>query len=709
MTFGLRLPASAVLAALVQLVVACVGASTAAAVERAELPILRPTADYPRIYVQVELPDGKLGLFLVDTGADISVLSRETADRLGLHVDERYSRLEGLSGPTWMDRAVIPTVALGSGDARFVVPDVEVAVGVRGMSDTVQFMPLDGLLGNNVWSRFVLDIDYARNLIVLHEPDGVRRTRVHTARGWASDREQRSAPMLFDGQHVYSPVTLTTKVEGGHTATIVAQIDTGAGDLTLCAATGAPFEQDTTEGLESVRGIGASETLPPHRFLEMTRRIPLEEVTIGGARFDVHASARWLLFDRTDISTCGTGMRALLGHEYLAPHRVVFDYGNQRIAVIQGRKRTAPVNGHQVLLDQDLETYGPDRPDRALIRAKLEIGAGDEESAVALLNALPSDLPAEQAAEARVLLARLQRLRGDLPAAWEAIEPLRPGELVEQGEIVAAVNGLLFEEKVDQAAALAEQAVAEAPDKGDAWVARADVRLFTGDADGAGADLAEAGRLEEYPDAHLLRRARVALARGDRFASMSHVRKLLRLYPFGGEFLWFYAMLVEDPLEADTFRADMTEAMGRLHPDMRPVDFQVAAHHTLGDQDRAEALMQEGIDAMCTLAPDPSSDFDNCIAWFYALAGVRTDEALRRVDRALAETGPRSDYLDTKAMVHLARGELEQAATAAWSAARLSPEDVYMLWQAERIRDLLGDDRQARVTPSAPPSPGASK
>lgn len=686
-----RLLASAQLAA----------AFAAQAGERVELPILRPSADFPRIYVQVELPDGQPGLFLVDTGADISVLSRATADRLGLHVDERYSRLEGLSGPTWMDRAVIPSLALGDGDQTFVVPDVEVAVGVRGMSDTVQFMPLDGLLGNNVWSRFVLEVNYPENVVVLHEPNAVRRTRAPTARAWEEGRRQRSAPMLFDGQHVYSPVTLTTRA--GHTATIVAQIDTGAGDLTLCAATGKPFEQDTTEGIESVRGIGASETLPPHRFLEMTRRVPIEQVALGGDRFDVHASARWLLYDRTDVDTCGTGMRALLGHEYLGSHRVVFDYGNQRMALIPGRRRTEPVNGHQVLLDQDVATWGEDRPDRSLLRAKLRIGAGSEDEAVALLASLPDDLDPEQAAEARVLLARLQRLRGDLPAAWAALAPLRPGELVEQGEIVAAVNGLLFEERVDDATRLAEQAVAEAGDHGDAYVARADARLFVGDTSGAAADLAEAARLEEYPDAHLIRRARIALARGDRYASMAHVRKLLQLYPFGGEFLWFYAMLVEDPREADTFRADLDVAMGRLHPDMRPIDFQVAAHHTIGDQARAEALMQEGIDEMCALAPDPSSDFDNCLAWFYALAGVKTDEALRRVDRALAETGPRSDYLDTKAMVHLARGELDEAATAAWSAARLSPEDVYMAWQAERIRDLRTRDPQADADTTQPP------
>jgi hypothetical protein len=39
-------------------------------------------------------------------------------------------------------------------------------------------------------------------------------------------------------------------------------------------------------------------------------------------------------------------------------------------------------------------------------------------------------------------------------------------------------------------------------------------------------------------------------------------------------------------------------------------------------------------------------------------------------------------------MVHLARGEAGPAVASAASAARLSPDDVYMVWQAQRIAEL---------------------
>ena len=311
-----------------------------------EVPILRPTGAYPRIFVQALLPDGSKGLFLVDTGADISVLSTETAERLGLNVQENYATLEGLSGTTQMNRAVLPSLSFSSGEDTVSVERIELAVGVRGMTDTVQFMPLDGLLGNNVWSNFVMEVDYPANLLILHPPNSVRTTRRQPRRLWTGGRV---APMVFDGAHIYSPVQLTTFGDPPASGQFIAQIDTGAGDLTLCARTGQPFQERTTEGLEIVRGIGASDTLPPHRFLERTRRIGVSGVRLGGRNVSMQTSARWMSFDVDEHDTCPTGMRALLGHHYLDSGRVIFDYGNGRMALRKSRRPAADVDGHPPL------------------------------------------------------------------------------------------------------------------------------------------------------------------------------------------------------------------------------------------------------------------------------------------------------------------------------------------------------------------------
>lgn len=636
--------------------------------ERTELPILRPSKGGPRIFVQATLPDGSLGVFLVDTGADVSVLTESAAERLGLDA-RREVDVWGLSGSASVRAVLLPSLQLGEVN----VEEIDVLVGVPGFQDRMGFLPVDGLLGNNVWSRFTLEIDYPADLMVLSPPA--------TGPG-----KRKSAPMHFDGSHIHTLVQVTTPGRDARAVDVITQVDTGASDFTLCAATGLPFEGDFTQGLETVRGIGASETLPPFRFLEMTRRIPIEKVSMGDRTLDVGAPARWVSYENTRTNTCGAGgMRALIGHEYLASSRVVFDYGAGRISLRKSHRKPRQLDGHSVLLSQEVRANGSP-PERGLVRGRLLVGMGEDRSAVEALQAFVGSgggEPAEQA-EARVLLSQLLRHLGRHEEAWEVLDGLSPGDLVDQEQIVGTVNGLLFEGQAEEALQIAEQSVGERPDSGWSHVALSDVLTRLGQQDRAQQELLLAADIEQYPDAHLLRRARVALATGDRYGAMAHIRKLLELYPGGGPYLWFYAMLVETEGERETFRADVGAAMSRLHPHNQPLDFLVAAYRSLGDESAVQEGLSKGLSAHCEPMP-ASPDKDNCYAWYYALAQVEPDSALSLIEGALAKTGERSDFLDTKAMVHLSRKEYALALTAAHGAARLSPDDVYMLWQAERI------------------------
>ncbi|MEN0065020.1 MAG: retroviral-like aspartic protease family protein [Myxococcota bacterium] len=638
--------------------------------DHSEVDLLRPAPGASRIFVQALLPDGEPGLFLVDTGADISVLTQRTADRIGLQ-NLQEGEVWGLSGTARVRFGTLPSLQIGE----MMVTDIHVAVGVPGLNDEVGFMPLAGLLGNNVWSRFTLEIDYPADLMVLHDPITTKAPR-------------GGAPMFFrDRAHIETPIELKTAGERSKVRKLVAQVDTGASELTLCAATGLPFEDAYTQGLETVRGIGASETLPPFRFLEMTRRIPLQSVTMGGTEVEVDLPARWMAYQNRRTTTCGGGMKALIGHEYLSGHRVWFDYRRGQMALRKSRRSPRQLNGHEVLYEQELKRHG--RPiERGLVRAKLLLGHGEDQSAIKELRRfLERAADAAPRAEARVLLAQLLRQLGRHDEAWSLLESMDAGDLVDQNQVVGTVNGLLLTGRAIDALRLAKAGVKARPDDGWSHVAFADVMLYLGQTEKAQDSLLEAARLEQYRDAHLLRRARVALATGDRYGSMAHIRKLLELYPGGGPYLWFYAMLLDSELDTETFRADLERAMSRLHPHARPFDFLVAAHAILGDADLVDRWLAEGLAQHCETMPE-GPDQDNCVAWYLALGNRRLEDALMRIERALDETGERADYLDTKAMVHLARREMVEARRAARHAARLSPNDVYMLWQAERIAEL---------------------
>jgi tetratricopeptide (TPR) repeat protein len=639
---------------------------------RVRLDLWRPGAAAPRIYVEAELSDGSSGLFLVDTGAAVSVLVEGTAERLGLIATPTGTSIEGLSGRAELISTTMPTLALG--DAHLV--DVDFAVGVPGVADRAGALRVDGILGNNVWSRFVVDIDYPRDRLVLHRPGSVRMPRSSTS-------------LFFDGNHVLVPIAVTSAGEPPVENDLFIQVDTGASELLLVRDSGRPFAPIATEGIEPLYGIGASETLPPSRFLRTTRRVPLRSVRLGGREVPVSFDAMWIGFDPTEPLALAN-IKGLAGHELLAGHRAVFDYAGGLFALRRaGRARN--VDGHARALDRDVTQYGPDDLTRAPFRAELLVAMDRVDEAEELLSRwhdrVGPDADPEQVAEARSLLAALRRAQGDLAGARAVLGVLEPGELVDQGQIVAEVNGLLLDGDVSAALGLAERAVHERRDEQDARIALADALFAAGDRDEAEIALLDAARFAENPDAHLLRRARVALADGDRDGARALIRRLVELYPPEGLFLWFYVLLLEEG-DVPTFRHDLDAAMARLHPTHRPFDYLTVVHHALGDQEQAIEAMTAGIARDC----DPhvtQPDEDNCLAWYWSLAGVHKDESLTRIERALTAAGPRSDFLDTKAMVHLSRGERDLAHAAALEAARMSPDDIYMLWQAERIGSLV--------------------
>lgn len=629
--------------------------------------LLRTSEGGPRIYVQAALPDGERGLFLVDTGADVNVLSEEVVERLGVEVEPDVFRLSGLGGSTTAGLATLPEVRLG--DA--VITDLQFAVGVRGVGSTAGLMPLDGILGMETWKRFILEIDYPADLLVLHRPGTKRIPR-------------RWTPLYFDGHRIEAAIELTTAGDDGLVDSALLQVDTGASALLLSGPSGLPFADAATEGLEPIYGVGASEFMPPSEFLRETRRIHMVKFALGGREHELDVNAQWLNYD-TDRQARSLRTRGLIGHQVLADHRVFLDPQRGRIALTRSWRRKRQLDGHRVLLDQDQERFGTDAPARDLFRARMWIALDEWDRAVAALDRWVDNHPADP--EGRVLLARARRFEADLPGAWQALAGLGPDGLVDEGEIIAAVNGLALEGRAQEALVLARRAAMERPGDSDAYLALADALLAVGDLDDARDALMDAAHRAQNPDAHLLRRARVAMANGDRHGALALVRRLVQLYPTEGKFLWYYSTLVTTDAEVATLRADLDAAIGRLHPDLRPLDFLVAAHHALGDEERALALFAEGLERDCAPAPEGSGK-DNCTAWYLALSGQDLDRALTLVDGALGESGPRADYLDTKAVVHMARGELELAYEAALAAARLMPDDVYMLWQAERIAAL---------------------
>ena len=631
---------------------------------RTQVDLLLDSPQSDKIFIQVDLGLEDPALFLVDTGASVSVVNAAVVEALGLEPIPGRGIIEGMGGTTPWSSVVIPSMRIGD----IELLHVEAAADVRGVPSFGGGPPLQGILGNNIWQNFVLTVDYPA-------------ARLELDRSGTPPVLESPVPMLFDGMHCYSFVQLDSDVLSHQ---VLLAIDTGARGVLLSGFSGAPLAPLATEGEEPLMGIGTGEDLPATGFMRTTRRIPLDQVTIGGVTIEDPGDAQWVNFEG-QVRIGPASMPGLVGHAIMKDHRVVFDIPGERFAMVPTAGPERNILGHQVLLDADRARHGDD-PERAYYRARLLAWLEDEPGATAevqrYLELHPDD------AEATVFLARLHEYMGDLEAYSATLGALDPQMLGEQGELVSVVNSLLLSDQMERSLELARAGVLALPDQGRPKVALADALLASGQTAGARRALAEANQLEESPDGHLLRRARVALAEQDRLAALAHTRRLLEVLPSSGFAIWFYQHLIEQPAEIATFERDLELAMARLHPGDRPLDFLMAAYVRLGQPERAAGLLQEGLERDCEPLDEGASKA-NCHAWYRAMAGVELDQALEHSLEATKEHPHRSDYLDTLAMVYWRRGELSEAVEVSSLARRHSPADVYLAWQQERLTEAL--------------------
>ena len=611
------------------------------------------------------MSDGKPALFMVDTGAGITAISNELAERLEVEATPTTGTLQGLSGEVPFVAGRLSTLSLGGVE----FSDVEVAVGVAGIPSHAGWMKIDGILGNNVWGQLVMVIDYPEDSITI-------------GRAGTITLPDSAVPFTFTGNHLVVNATINVETETeSEQYPIEIELDTGARQIILSGSTGNGMERFATTGEEPIYGIGASEAVPASAFYRTTRRVPVDSVELAGTTVEQPGFATWVNYE--PHGRFGpTDMRGLLGHSIVSQHTLYIDYPNERLAMVESDGDGRQLNGHQLLLDQELSVHGSPSA-RGLYRAELLLGAGDT---VGAMDSLNDYLRRHDDPEATALKSRLLRFNGELNAAAEEISSLTPLSLVEHGEIVGAINLHVLNDSVDSAVTLADAAVSAAPDASISHIAASDAAYHLGDYTESRASLLRASHLTQNPDAELMRRSRIAMAEGDILGSASYLRRRLSLYPSDGFALWAYSISIQES-QIETFRLDMAQAMDRLHPGMLPLDFLSAVYREIGEFELSNSAMTEGLARDCeeiTIEPERL----NCTAWYASMGEGDLDEALRDVDLALAEDPHRSDFLDTKAIVHLRRGEFEQAYQASRSAALLTPDSVYNLWQLSRIEQL---------------------
>jgi len=161
--------------------------------------------------------NGVQELFLLDTGGDISQVSRDLVQQLKLPVREGHVKMLDLYGNASSDQVVIEDFGLGRMKGKdiqmMVQPNPDFARGTRYV----------GLLAADLMGKYDVELDFGGNKLNYYLPDHCEGRVVY----WQPS-VVAVVPIKLKGTHLSIPVTLD-----GHTLT--AEIDTGSPGTNLRA------------------------------------------------------------------------------------------------------------------------------------------------------------------------------------------------------------------------------------------------------------------------------------------------------------------------------------------------------------------------------------------------------------------------------------------------------------------------------------------
>jgi len=247
--------------------------------------------------------------FLLDTGADQNVINSTRLEELGL---KTYANTKATGGGNSAEY----DYAAG---ATFTLPGVELrnqhvsAIDQTGLEQALG-VKLGGILGYDFISRFVMEIDYQKQRITLHD-----------ARTWKYSGTGVIVLVIFDSgiPHAYGSIGVPTKPEipayfvvdfgASETATLTSPF-VKSNDLTRLAQTNATVNRPA--GLES------------QFFAQNNVRGNLQRLTLGGLTVNnvpVNMSVN------TKGAYASTNFSGTVGGSVYSRYRCYLDYGNNRI------------------------------------------------------------------------------------------------------------------------------------------------------------------------------------------------------------------------------------------------------------------------------------------------------------------------------------------------------------------------------------------
>jgi hypothetical protein len=256
------------------------------------------------IFIRTRVNNSSPLWFLLDTGAEISVIKQSRAQSLGLQFEGK-GQTEASGGAAQFLNVKGVTLSLPGAD---VLNPTVVAMPLESLEPLLG-READGILGADLFNRFVVEIDYANQIVNLFDPQSYR----YSGRGEA-------LPIIVKENIPYLHALITQTNLG--MAEGVFQLDTGS-DSTVVLNT--PFAKahkfiGATKTIEAGgRGAGGE----TRSLIGRVEKIALGRFVMGKplVRFSQDEKGELAIAD----------FAGLIGGELLRRFRVILDYANGRI------------------------------------------------------------------------------------------------------------------------------------------------------------------------------------------------------------------------------------------------------------------------------------------------------------------------------------------------------------------------------------------
>lgn len=242
--------------------------------------------------------NGAAATFLLDTGAERTILTAAAAKRLGVEPHYEYARrMRSLNSAVASGDAMLHSFDLGG----MVLSDFRVLVGSVSLP-ALAGRPLDGLLGADFLTGFEVDLDLAHRRVILYAPPPCA---LAGPAGWGEPYATIKANLSLHDR-LFFPVSLNGRA-------LAALIDTGAQltalDADSAAALGVAAPSLARDPVANLRGAAAEVVKShAHRFARLdidgeALRDPVIVVTrLGLQDADLVLGADFLRWQRVWLS-----------------------------------------------------------------------------------------------------------------------------------------------------------------------------------------------------------------------------------------------------------------------------------------------------------------------------------------------------------------------------------------------------------------------